>query len=139
MQGITLAKIFNILGLLLALVVIMAHSSPLPVPVAPNYETVMLDDNVPAESFKYQTFQNFYNAELPGNPMAELQMVESRNAAKIRAPQPLNAAERQARLHDEYFDVVREKRNQKSLTKGSTKPNRHGQEWEEFDYDAYVN
>ncbi|XP_075163069.1 uncharacterized protein LOC142235693 [Haematobia irritans] len=127
-------ELFNVL--FAAGLVAYVHSYPFP--IRGNYDTLMVDDNVPAESIQYQNFQNFYNAEIPGHPMEELQMVESRNAAHIRAPQPLTTAEKHARLHDEYFDVIREKRNQKSLTKGNTKANKNGREWEEFDYDAYL-
>lgn len=115
-------------------------------PLPGNYDMVMVDDNLPSESIQFQNFDTFYNAESENNPMSELEMMESRGVphvvrrkvAFLRAPQALSQKEIAARAHDEEFDVAREKRNQRSLAKGNTKPNTNGLEWEEFDYDAYV-
>ncbi|XP_061386203.1 uncharacterized protein LOC133321124 [Musca vetustissima] len=115
-------------------------------PIPGNYDMVMVDDNLPSESIQFQNFDTFYNAESENNPMSELEMMESRSVPRVmrrkvmhlRAPQALSQKEIAARAQYEIFDVARERRNQKSLVKGNSRPNTNGLEWEEFDYDAYV-
>ncbi|XP_061395234.1 uncharacterized protein LOC133330843 [Musca vetustissima] len=115
-------------------------------PIPGNYDMVMVDDNLPSESIQFQNFDTFYNAESENNPMSELEMMESRSVPRVmrrkvmhlRAPQALSQKEIAARAQYEIFDVARERHNQKSLVKGSSRPNTNGLEWEEFDYDTYV-
>ncbi|XP_065367591.1 uncharacterized protein LOC135960271 [Calliphora vicina] len=104
-----------------------------------NYDMIMADDHEPAESMHFQNFDGFFNTEVEGtDALSEMQMDESRTASKIRAPQPLNAKEKVLREHLEEFDVQREKRIQRSLTKGSTRPRSNVNDWEQFDYEMLV-
>ncbi|KAM7361075.1 uncharacterized protein ACRADG_009652 [Cochliomyia hominivorax] len=102
-----------------------------------NYDMIMPDDNLPAESVHLQNFEGFFNAESVANDaMAEMQMEESRlSSSNIRAPQALNANEELLRQHLEELDVEREKRVQRSLSKGSTIPLSNANDWENFDYE----
>lgn len=102
-----------------------------------NYDMIMPDDNMPAESMQLQNFDGFFNAEsMPNDAMAEMQMEESRSSAtKIRAPQALSANEKHLREHLEELDVQREKRVQRSLSKGSSQPRSNVNDWEQFDYE----
>ncbi|TMW49450.1 hypothetical protein DOY81_005460 [Sarcophaga bullata] len=104
-----------------------------------NYDMIMPDDHEPAESMHFQNFDEFFNAADEGDAMAEMEMADSHNSAvRIRPPQPLSPKEKQLRHNLEVFDVQREKRNQKMLTKGSTRPRKDTHDWDQFDYEMLV-
>ncbi|XP_037815661.1 uncharacterized protein LOC119606288 [Lucilia sericata] len=104
-----------------------------------NYDMIMPDDHEPAESIHFQNFDGFFNAEVVANDaMSEMEMDESRNSPKIRAPQALSAKEKRLREQLEELDVQREKRIQRSLTKGSTRPRGNVNDWDQFDYEMFV-
>lgn len=104
-----------------------------------NYDTIMPDDHEPAESLHFQNFDEFFNTEVVANDaMSEMQMDESRTSSQIRAPQPLNAREKRLREHLEELDVQREKRVQRSLAKGVTRPRSNANDWDQFDYEMLL-